>query len=109
MKFILSIIFCLLMCATSLAQQPNPRLKNFKYGTGKASWWEAPKATPAPQKYGVQTFYYPPAVRYYQPVPHYYYRHHPHCHCFTCVRRNQQIMMWQLRVNNPFLLFQFRF
>ena len=77
--------------------EPNPRLQNFRRGTGKASWWEPPQATQLQQP-RFQTFYYPPAVRYYQPYPYYHYRHHPRCRCFACVRRNQQVIIWQLQM-----------
>ena len=94
------------MSTAAFAQQGNPRLKNFKYGTGKASWWEAPKATPQPR---TQVFYYPPAVRYYPSMP-YYGRHFNNCPCNMCMYRRQQTMMMQWQLNrNRYFFFQFRF
>ena len=86
------------MTGLLFGQQPNPRLRNFKYGTGKASWWENKQATP-------RVFYYPPSVRYYQPRP--YYNHFMYCHCHICTQR-RAVYQWQL---NPqrFFFFQFRF
>ena len=101
MKFILSLIICILMSGAALAQDSNPRLRNFRYGTGQSSWWTTPQRKP-------QVSYYPPAVRYYYPVP-YYNTHHPYCRCYTCLRQ-RPVMMWQFQMNpNRLFLFQFRF
>jgi len=106
MKFFLTLVVCLFVAGVTMAQEPNPRLKNFRYGTGKAIWWETPRAVPQPR---TQMSYYPPSIRYYSPMP-YYHRHHPHCRCYNCFHRNQQMMMWQLQMNpNKFFFFQFRF
>ena len=97
MKFIISLIVCLLMVGSALGQEPNPRLRNFRRGVGKASWWET--------KQKPQVSYYPPAVRYYTPRP--YYGHYHYCHCNHCVQRR---VMYQLQVNpQRFFFFQFRF
>ena len=99
MRFIIAIIACLFITNVTLGQSPNPRLKNFRYGTGQASWWEN-KQRPKPQ-----ISYYPPAVIYYTPRP--YYGHFNYCRCYSC---NQRRMMYQLQFNpQRFFFFQFRF
>jgi len=105
MRFILALIFCMFIAGSVLGQETNPRLKNFRYGTGKASWWQNKPSQPAPQP-RFQTYYYPPAVRYYQPMP-YYGRHFVNCRCHICYQR---MMMYQWQINpQRFFFFQFRF
>lgn len=100
--FMVFIMFVGLLWNTSVnAQDKNPRLKHFRHGTGQASWWEQ-KATPAPRP---QVIYYPPAIRYYQPMP--YYGHFAYCRCHIC---HQRRIMWQLQMNpQRFFFFQFGF
>jgi len=102
MKTLLAfLIFISLFFTNVHAQESNPRLRNFRYGTGQASWWEQ-KATPTLRP---QVIYYPPAIRYYQPMP--YYGHFNYCRCHTCQQRR---IMYQLQLNpQKFFFFQFRF
>jgi len=102
MRFILTIAICLI-ATTAFGQKANPRLKNFKYGTGKASWWENKQPTTVPLR--PQVFYYPPSVRYYYPRP--YYGHLMHCYCHSC---NQRRVLYQFQINpQRFFFFQFGF
>tara|TARA_R110000824_G_scaffold210278_1_gene396107 strand:+ start:2132 stop:2440 length:309 start_codon:yes stop_codon:yes gene_type:complete len=95
------LIFASLFFTNAHAQGQNPRLRNFRHGTGQAGWWEQ-KATPVARP---QVIYYPPALRYYYPMPR--YGHFSYCHCHICKQRRA---MWQMQVNpQRFFFFQFRF
>lgn len=110
MKKIISIgifLFLLMGYGNLEAQQnaQNPRLRNFRYGTGQAQWWEnkTPNRSPQPR------IVYPPTIRYYQPFP-YYSPHYFQCRCLACMHRHRRTMMYQWQLNpQGFFLFQFRF
>ena len=104
MRFILAFIVCCFMASSIVGQEPNPRLKNFRYGTGKASWWGTPQMQ-APLQSRSRPFYYSPPIRYYQPM--YYRGHFSWCNCNICTQR---MMMYQQQLNRQrFFFFQFRF
>ncbi len=102
MKYIIFICAMILLWASPCEAQnsTNPRLRNFRYGTGQASWWEQPTQRP-PQQVIIQRQYIP-----YYP-PNYYYRPYYNPFQYPIIYINGRPVIMRPQSNGIF--FQFRF